>query len=61
MGSSSLWDAPGEYRILAVIPETAEILDERHVLERLLNGAERVTVSAGASQNQPVRVTDAAH
>jgi hypothetical protein len=50
--------APGEYRILAVMPETAELLDEPHELERLLSGAETVTLSASVTQNQTLRVTD---
>jgi hypothetical protein len=50
--------APGEYRILAVMPETAETLDEPHVLERLLSGAEPVTLSPSVAQNQTLRVTD---
>jgi hypothetical protein len=50
--------APGEYRILAVMAETADLLDEPHVLERLLSGAETVTLSASDAQNQTLRVTD---
>ena len=50
--------APGDYRILAVSPVTAEKLDEPRVLERLLNLAERVTLTAGASQNLSLKATD---
>lgn len=50
--------APGEYRILAVRPETSESLDEPHVLERLLSGAETLTLSASVTQNQTLKVTD---
>jgi hypothetical protein len=50
--------APGEYRLLAVAQERAENLDEPHVLEQLLSAANRITLTAGATQNQTLRVTD---
>ena len=50
--------APGEYRILAVSPDTADKLDEPHVLERLLSSAERVELTAGGSQTLALKVTD---
>lgn len=49
--------APGEYRILAVRSEASEKLDEPHALERLLAGAERITLNAGAAQKQTLQVT----
>jgi hypothetical protein len=49
--------APGEYRILAVSPVAADKLDEPHVLERLLNNAERVELSPGGSQTLTLKVT----
>jgi len=53
--------APGEYRILAVVPESVEKLDEPHVLEQLLSRADRVTLTAGVTENLALRVTDTGH
>jgi len=50
--------APGEYRMLAVVPESIEQLDEPHVLEQLLSSADRVTLTAGATENRTLRVID---
>ena len=50
--------APGDYRILAVSPETVPHLDEPGVLFRILSGADTVNVDRGASQNLPLKLTD---
>jgi len=52
--------APGEYRILAVAPENLGKLDQPRILERLLSGAERVTLTGGGSQNLTLKLTDPA-
>jgi len=46
---------PGEYRVLAVSPETVPHLDEPGVLFRMLSGADTVNVDRGASQNLPLK------
>jgi len=49
---------PGEYRLLAVAPESAQKLDEPRVLERLLGSAERVTLTPASSQNVSLKAVD---
>ena len=53
--------APGEYRILAVPPETKDKLDEPGVLERLLVGAAKITLDRGDVQSVQVKPTDPMH
>jgi protocatechuate 3,4-dioxygenase beta subunit len=53
--------APGEYRIVAVPPETKDKLDEPGVLERLFAGAAKITLDRGDFQNVPLKPTDPLH
>ena len=50
--------APGEYRLLAVPPESKDKLDEPGVLERLFAGALKVTLDRGDFQNIQVKPSD---
>lgn len=50
--------APGEYRVLAFSQAVKDKLDEPHVLERLLSGAEKVTVERGGFQYVALKLTD---
>jgi hypothetical protein len=50
---------PGDYRVVAVPSGSKERLDEPGVLDRLLSGAESVTVGPGVSQDLRLRVVDA--
>jgi hypothetical protein len=50
--------APGEYRVLAFSEAVKDKLDEPHVLERLLSGAEKVTLERGGFQNVALKLTN---
>lgn len=50
--------SPGEYRIVAVPLAAKEKLTEPGVLDRLLAGAERVTLDVGALQSVQLKLTD---
>jgi hypothetical protein len=51
--------SPGDYRVLAVPSGSKQRLDEPGVLDRLLSGAESVTVGSGGSQDLRLRAVDA--
>jgi hypothetical protein len=53
--------APGEYRLLAVPPESKDKLDEPGVLERLFAGALKVTLDRGDFQSVQVKPSDPLH
>jgi Carboxypeptidase regulatory-like domain len=50
--------SPGDYRILAVPPESVDKLDVPRTLEALLRSAERVELSAGGNQIVSLKPTD---
>ncbi|MGZ4836058.1 MAG: hypothetical protein ACXVZZ_10525, partial [Terriglobales bacterium] len=52
---------PGEYRAIAVSQSNRDVLDEPGVLQRLLNGAEKITLSRGGVQTFTLRLTDPLH
>jgi hypothetical protein len=50
--------APGEYRIFALSEETQDRLNDPHVLERLMQTAEKITVERGGVQNLSLKLSD---
>jgi hypothetical protein len=50
--------APDEYRVIAVSQTNREMLDEPGVLQRVLNGAETITLKRGSAQTVNLKLTD---
>jgi hypothetical protein len=50
--------APGEYRAIAVSQSNRDVLDEPGVLQRFLNGAEKITLSRGGVQAITLKLVD---